>query len=99
MRDAWNPENGSPTTATVAARTAALASAPVVLKPLTVCLRKRPINSSERDGSEIDVLTPLPDGRTLVVHEPKIRYDLTQHVANHSFTFDRVFGEVRVADA
>jgi hypothetical protein len=30
---------------------------------------------------------------TLIVHEPKTKYDLSQQVVNHAFSFDRVFGE------
>jgi hypothetical protein len=72
------------------------------LRPLTVCVRKRPINTEETSGGHFDVVTvPHPSttvtgtANALVVHEPKLRYDLQSTVTNHDFHFDRVFSEVR----
>jgi hypothetical protein len=72
----------------------------VPLKQLTVCVRKRPVNEGERRAREFDVLTCLPPaapgsapGRTVVVHEPRSKYDLSQAIVNHPFAFDAAFGE------
>ena len=64
---------------------------------IRVCVRKRPLNRSERSGtiSALDVIT----GRCtrmkqqVVVHHPKERVDLTKYVENQSFDFDQVLDE------
>jgi hypothetical protein len=65
---------------------------PAVVSPLTVVVRKRPMNASEHALGQYDVVS-VPDARRIVVHEPKVKYDLTQAVVNHGFAFDRVFHE------
>jgi hypothetical protein len=70
-----------------------------VLKPLTVCVRKRPLNRGEAREGQLDIVTAAPpthrEGvtRTVVLHEPRTKYDLSQSVVNHPFSFDRAFGE------
>ena len=76
---------------------------PLRLRPLTVVVRKRPMNSSELQRGEYDVLTVLPHprrgglacgfGPSLVVHEPRVRYDLSQSINSSLFSFDRAYGE------
>jgi hypothetical protein len=70
-----------------------LPSHPTAIRALTVCVRKRPLNSDEHAQGQLDVLTPSPSRTSLVLHEPRTRYDLTQHVVSHPFAFDRAFGE------
>jgi hypothetical protein len=70
-----------------------------VLRPLTVCVRKRPLNRGEAKEGQFDILTAAPPThkevvpRTVVLHEPRTKYDLTQSVVNHAFSFDRAFGD------
>ena len=76
---------------------------PLRLRPLTVVVRKRPLNAAERARGEYDVVTVLPHprlggaacglGPRVVVHEPRLRYDLSQSVACADFAFDRAYGE------
>lgn len=68
-----------------------------VFKPsekIRVCVRKRPMNSSE-SKRDSDVCTCLSDRshQQLVIHEPKKRVDLTTYMENHEFDFDQVFDE------
>ena len=73
------------------------------LRPLTVVVRKRPLNASEVQRGEYDVVTVVPHprqgglgcgvGPRVVVHEPRLRYDLSQSVHNSEFQFDRAYGE------
>ena len=71
---------------------------PLRLRPLTVVVRKRPLNAAERQRSEYDVLT-IGDssgagyGPAIAVHEPRTRYDLSQSVHSSAFAFDRAYGE------
>ena len=75
------------------------ATTALLLRPLTVCVRKRPISEAELASRYWDVCTvPRTHGKhagtALILHEPKLKYDLQTVVNNHSFHFDRVYSEV-----
>ncbi|XP_071851021.1 kinesin-like protein KIF2A isoform X2 [Apostichopus japonicus] len=59
---------------------------------ITVCVRKRPINKKEAGKRELDVLT-VPNKDTVLVHEPKLKVDLTKFLENQQFRFDYAFDE------
>ncbi|KAJ8951788.1 hypothetical protein NQ318_019761 [Aromia moschata] len=59
---------------------------------ITVAVRKRPLNESDLQKKEIDIVTIL-NKNTLVVHEPKYKVDLTKYLENHTFKFDYNFNE------
>eukprot|EP01135_Chromosphaera_perkinsii_P008751 Nk52_evm84s1444 gene=Nk52_evmTU84s1444 len=59
---------------------------------IAVCVRKRPINRKEENRKDVDVIT-IPDGTSVIVHEPKLKVDLTKYLENHQFNFDYAFGE------
>lgn len=61
-------------------------------KRVTVCVRKRPLNEKEQRRKWFDVIS-CPSKRSLVVHEPKTRVDLSKGIDNHEFMFDCVFHE------
>lgn len=61
---------------------------------IVVCVRKRPINRSETAHCEFDVVTPLVDKRTLVIHDARMGSDMkTQYIEHYPFHFNRTFGE------
>ncbi|KAI9318468.1 P-loop containing nucleoside triphosphate hydrolase protein [Dichotomocladium elegans] len=57
---------------------------------IRVCVRKRPLNRKEQERNEKDI-AQVTGTRTLHIHEPKLRLDLTRYIEQHSFTFDDVF--------
>ncbi|KAI9478025.1 MAG: P-loop containing nucleoside triphosphate hydrolase protein [Benjaminiella poitrasii] len=57
---------------------------------IRVCVRKRPLNRHEARLNEQDI-APLTNVRTIEIHAPKQRVDLTKYIEQHSFTFDDVF--------
>ncbi|RZB49918.1 trifunctional enzyme subunit alpha, mitochondrial, partial [Asbolus verrucosus] len=59
---------------------------------ITVCVRKRPLNKGELAKKEVDVIT-VPSKNQLIVHEPKVKVDLTKYLENHLFKFDYTFNE------
>lgn len=59
---------------------------------ITVCVRKRPLNSNEIKINEVDVISVV-DQDTLIVHEPKTKVDLTKYLDNQYYKFDYVFDE------
>ena len=59
---------------------------------ITVCVRKRPLNKRELLKKDIDVVT-VPRKDLVVVHEPKLKVDLTKYLDNHEFKFDYAFDE------
>jgi len=69
---------------------------PAAMQPLnaglTVVARKRPLNDSECALGQYDVIS-CPDGTGVIVHEPRVKYDLSQAVVAHGFRFDRVYDE------
>jgi kinesin family protein 2/24 len=59
---------------------------------ICVAVRKRPLNSSEKQKSETDILEVENDCQ-LTIHEPKTKVDLTKYVEKHPFIFDEVFDD------
>ena len=45
---------------------------------------------SETTRKEIDVIT-VPNKENIVVHEPKLKVDLTKYLENQNFRFDYAF--------
>lgn len=64
----------------------------VIENQITVCVRKRPLNSKEKARKEVDVIS-VPSKDQLIVHEPKQKVDLTKYLDNQYFRFDYVFDE------
>ncbi|XP_047122786.1 kinesin-like protein KIF2A isoform X1 [Hydra vulgaris] len=64
----------------------------IVDHQICVCVRKRPLNKKEIARKEIDIVT-CPNKETTVVHECKLKVDLTKYLDNHSFRFDYAFDE------
>lgn len=61
---------------------------------IAVCVRKRPINKHELDHYEFDVITPLLDKRTLIVHDARMGSDMkTQYIEHYPFKFNLTFSE------
>lgn len=61
-------------------------------KKISVCVRKRPMNMHELSRCDVDVTT-IPDGENVLVHECKLKVDLTKYLDNHQFRFDHAFDE------
>lgn len=59
---------------------------------ICVCVRKRPLNKKEQNKKDLDVLT-LPSKDKVLVHEPKLKVDLTKYLENQLFRFDYAFNE------
>lgn len=59
---------------------------------ICVCVRKRPLNKKELDRRDVDVVT-VPNRQGVVVHEPKLKVDLTKYLENQAFRFDYSFDE------
>lgn len=67
-------------------------SDPVIDHQICVCVRKRPLSKKELNKKEIDVII-VPKGDYCVIHEPKLKVDLTKYLENHKFWFDYAFDE------
>jgi hypothetical protein len=65
--------------------------APTVQK-ISVCVRKRPLNSRENAAAEVDVVS-IPTADAMIVHECKSKVDLTKYLEHHNFRFDYSFNE------
>ncbi|XP_008592201.1 PREDICTED: kinesin-like protein KIF2C [Galeopterus variegatus] len=59
---------------------------------ICVCVRKRPLNKQELAKKETDVIS-IPSKCLLLVHEPKLKVDLTKYLENQVFCFDFAFDE------
>ncbi|KAG5632966.1 hypothetical protein H5410_004683, partial [Solanum commersonii] len=59
---------------------------------IEVVVRKRPVNKKEIARKEDDIVTES-DNASLIVHEPKLKVDLTAYVEKHEFCFDAVLDE------
>ncbi|XP_071952335.1 kinesin-like protein KIF2A [Antedon mediterranea] len=59
---------------------------------ITVCVRKRPMNKKEMNKKDIDVIT-IPQKESVLVHEPKLKVDLTKYLENQHFRFDFALDE------
>ncbi|KAJ1994725.1 hypothetical protein H4R33_000148 [Dimargaris cristalligena] len=64
---------------------------------IRVCVRKRPLNSRELNRGETDIVQAT-GRRSVTVHEPKVKVDLTKYVEQHHFIFDEVFDETVTND-
>ncbi|XP_007450407.1 PREDICTED: kinesin-like protein KIF2C isoform X2 [Lipotes vexillifer] len=65
---------------------------PIEEHKICVCVRKRPLNKQELAKKEIDVIS-VPSKCVLLVHEPKLKVDLTKYLENQAFCFDFAFDE------
>uniref|UniRef100_I3M7M4 Kinesin-like protein n=1 Tax=Ictidomys tridecemlineatus TaxID=43179 RepID=I3M7M4_ICTTR len=65
---------------------------PIEEHRICVCVRKRPLNKQELAKKEIDVIS-VPSKCLLLVHEPKLKVDLTKYLENQAFCFDFAFDE------
>ncbi|XP_055986882.1 kinesin-like protein KIF2C isoform X1 [Sorex fumeus] len=65
---------------------------PIEEHRICVCVRKRPLNKQELAKKEIDVIS-IPSKSLVLVHEPKLKVDLTKYLENQAFRFDFVFDE------
>eukprot|EP00850_Spirogloea_muscicola_P007945 SM000041S15504 [mRNA] locus=s41:504735:509452:+ [translate_table: standard] len=63
------------------------------LAKIKVVVRKRPLNRREAARKEQDVVHVQPDGVSLLVHEPKLKVDLTAFTEEHEFVFDAILDE------
>nr|AMS24243.1 kinesin 13c protein [Marsilea vestita] len=60
---------------------------------IKVVVRKRPINKKEITRGEEDIITVADSANSLIVHEPKLKVDLTAYVEKHEFVFDAILDE------
>ncbi|XP_069127828.1 kinesin-like protein KIF2A isoform X1 [Argopecten irradians] len=67
-------------------------SDPIVNHTICVCVRKRPMNKKELTKKDVDVIT-VPNKENVIVHEPKLKVDLTKYLENQNFRFDYSFDE------
>lgn len=67
-------------------------SDPIEDHQICVCVRKRPLNKKELSRREADVIT-IPNKDHVIVHEPKVKVDLTKYVENQNFRFDYALDE------
>eukprot|EP00755_Sulcionema_specki_P010739 Sspe_Gene.7095::Locus_2397_Transcript_1_1_Confidence_1.000_Length_2436::g.7095::m.7095/K10393/KIF2_24, MCAK; kinesin family member 2/24 len=58
---------------------------------IMVCVRKRPLNPTEVERGDSDVLRI--ENNTVLALEPKQRVDCSSYIEEHAFTFDEVFDE------
>uniref|UniRef100_A0A8C3XTX0 Kinesin-like protein n=1 Tax=Chelydra serpentina TaxID=8475 RepID=A0A8C3XTX0_CHESE len=65
---------------------------PIEERRICVCVRKRPLNKQELHKKECDVIT-VPSKCVLLVHEPKLKVDLTKYLETQAFRFDFSFDE------
>eukprot|EP00128_Syssomonas_multiformis_P000740 Colp12_sorted_trinity150504_noHs@13085 len=65
---------------------------PIEQHKICVAIRKRPLNKKETTKKDVDVIT-VPNKSTVLVHEPKVKVDLTKYLENHQYTFDYAFDE------
>ncbi|XP_059162531.1 kinesin-like protein KIF2A isoform X2 [Physella acuta] len=67
-------------------------SDPIDNHQICVCVRKRPLSKKEIARNEADVIT-VPNKENVIVHEPKLKVDLTKYLENQQFRFDYAFDE------
>ncbi|XVE98181.1 hypothetical protein REPUB_Repub03eG0083700 [Reevesia pubescens] len=60
---------------------------------IKVVVRKRPLNKKEISKKEEDIITIERNSNALMVHEKKLKVDLTEYVEKHEFLFDAVLNE------
>jgi len=59
---------------------------------ITVCVRKRPMSRKEENSKNMDIIT-IPTSDSLIVHELRLKVDLTKFLEHHKFRFDFTFDE------
>ncbi|PIO15575.1 hypothetical protein AB205_0153380, partial [Aquarana catesbeiana] len=64
---------------------------------ICVCVRKRPLNKQELAKKEFDIIS-VPSKSLVLVHEPKLKVDLTKYLENQAFRFDYTFDETSAND-
>eukprot|EP00850_Spirogloea_muscicola_P001512 SM000005S17309 [mRNA] locus=s5:1311716:1316621:- [translate_table: standard] len=84
---------GSPSSGSPARHSRDGANASSELAKIKVVVRKRPLNRREAARKEQDVVHVQPDGVSLLVHEPKLKVDLTAFTEEHEFVFDAILDE------
>ncbi|CAA7410116.1 unnamed protein product [Spirodela intermedia] len=60
---------------------------------IKVVVRKRPLNKKEVSRKEEDIISIESNSNSLVVHETKLKVDLTEYLEKHEFVFDAVLDE------
>ncbi|XP_061488730.1 kinesin-like protein KIF2C isoform X2 [Rhineura floridana] len=65
---------------------------PIEEHRICVCVRKRPLNKQELGKKECDIITVVSKN-SILVHEPKMKVDLTKYLENQPFRFDFSFDE------
>ena len=60
---------------------------------IRVIVRKRPINKQEIQHKENDIVTIADDRPGLIIHEPKMKVDLTKYTEKHQLSFDDVLDQ------
>ncbi|XP_028589523.1 kinesin-like protein KIF2C isoform X1 [Podarcis muralis] len=65
---------------------------PIEEHRICVCVRKRPLNKQELGKKECDIIT-VASKNSILVHEPKVKVDLTKYLENQAFRFDFSFDE------
>ena len=56
-----------------------------------MAVRKRPLSMRELAQRVVDVVSA--DVVSVIVHEPKVKFDLSKSIENHRFRFDLAFDE------
>ncbi|KAM4722415.1 LOW QUALITY PROTEIN: kinesin-like protein KIF2C [Rhinophrynus dorsalis] len=65
---------------------------------ICVCIRKRPLNKQGKLAKkEIDIIS-VQSKSIVLVHEPKLKVDLTKYLENQAFRFDYSFDETATND-
>ncbi|XP_058033520.1 kinesin-like protein KIF2C isoform X1 [Ahaetulla prasina] len=70
---------------------------PIEEHRICVCVRKRPLNKQELGKKECDIITVVSKN-SILVHEPKMKVDLTKYLENQPFRFDFSFDEKATND-
>ncbi|XP_066479679.1 kinesin-like protein KIF2C isoform X1 [Tiliqua scincoides] len=65
---------------------------PIEEHRICVCVRKRPLNKQELGKKDCDIITVV-NKNSILVHEPKVKVDLTKYLENQPFRFDFSFDE------
>jgi kinesin family protein 2/24 len=58
---------------------------------IRVVVRKRPMSRKEKSRGDVDVIEIK--NRELILHEPRVKVDMTRYVESHSFAFDETFDD------
>jgi len=60
---------------------------------IKVVVQKRPLNKKDISKKEEDIITIEPSHTSLIVHETKLKVDLTAYVEKHEFVCDAVLDD------